>query len=68
METSYLYIFQNGGVIKKRVKLLPDRYVVSIDENLKETDEPIPIEDYSDYLLTKEDLTDEQAFEQYIIL
>lgn len=67
MEKRYLYVFYNGEMHKKIVKLLPDRYVVEIDENDNQIDEPIPLEDYGDYLLTENNLTEEEAFKEWLL-
>jgi hypothetical protein len=58
----FLYLFNDGNFRKipsSSLKLLPDRYI-SINGN-----EPVPLEDYGDYLLSPDDMTVDQAFEEW---
>jgi hypothetical protein len=54
-------VFVNGGVIlHKNFTLHPDRYI-QVNEN-----EPVPIEDYGDWMLFHDDVNEEEAFEKFL--
>jgi len=54
-------VFNNGDVkLTKNFKLLPDGYI-QVGDN-----EPTPIEDYGDYMLFKNDVTKEEAFDSFL--
>jgi len=56
-----LAVFRNGNVLLiKDFKLLPNRYV-QIGSN-----EPFPIEDCGNWILLKEDVTEEEAFQAFL--
>jgi hypothetical protein len=58
----FLYLFNDGNFRKissSDFKLLPDR-CISVNGN-----EPAPLEDYGDYLLSPDDMTVDQAFEEW---
>lgn len=58
------FTFSDSGDVRRyeNFKLLPDRYI-SVNDN-----EPLPIEDYGNYLLTDEKLTDSEAWEKWLNL
>lgn len=58
------YTFTDSGDVMKHTEftLLPDRYIRIKGQ------EPTPIEDYGNYLLTPETLTDSQAWDRFISL
>ena len=61
MEQPTLFIvFPDGSCKGFKATLLPDRYI-QIGDN-----EPTPIEDYGDYLLTWEDISEEEAHNRII--
>jgi hypothetical protein len=54
-------VFRNGDVkLTKNFKLLPDNYI-QVGNN-----EPAPIEDYGDYMLFKNDVTKEEAYDLFL--
>jgi hypothetical protein len=54
---TFLYTFNDGNFLKRKVQRFPDRYVL-----VPPNKEPLPVEDFGDYLLTDEDITVDEAF------
>jgi hypothetical protein len=53
--------FKNGNIILiKNFKLLPDNYI-QVSKY-----EPVPIEDYGDYMFFKDDITEKEVFNLFL--
>jgi len=54
-------VFMNGAVkLIKNFKLLPYNYIQVMEQ------EPVPIEDYGDFMFFESDVTEESAFNMFL--
>jgi hypothetical protein len=60
-EQIFLYTFNDGNFLKRKALKFLNNYIL-----VPPNDEPLPVEDFGDYLLSRESMTVDEAFEKWL--